>query len=60
MINSREGKTLQTLQDINDTFRTFYKPLYSNTKDPKINDTKSFLNDIFLPTLTTAQRESLE
>lgn len=60
VINSPEGKTLHTLQDINDTFRTFYKHLYSNTKEPKINDTKSFLNNIFLPTLTTAQRESLE
>ncbi len=41
--------TLHTIQDINDTFRTFYKHLYSNEKDPKIKDTNSFFNNLILP-----------
>jgi len=60
VINNPQGKTLHSSQDINDTLRTFYKHLYSNTKEPKINDTKSFLNNLSLPSLSTTQRESLE
>lgn len=59
VIQNSAGQPKQSLQEINDIFRTFYKKLYSEN-DTNRERIPSFLNSIVIPHLTIEQKETLD
>ncbi len=59
-IQDLSGKCTQSPQEINHIFYTYYQNLYSAADNPIPEDIQAFLNNLYLPQLSTEHKTLLD